>query len=409
MGSIRNQRIYAAGKYSLAGILLSLAIVNPVIAAWTPVTPGVFVTDFAVAPSNPSTLYASVVLTNKGTYKSTNSGTAWTPQELSFGFDGVAVKPDDEKTALAGRRSGQVYVTANGGIGWTPTSGGGSHETWHIDYSVSAPATVYAGGFTSSIPNDGVLQKSTNSGNNWASLSIAMDSTPAIRSVAVAPTDPDIVFVGAEPLGATAGLYRSIDGGTSFTHLSNLLVSQVDAVAVDPTNESVVYAASSTIGRIHRSIDGGDSWTVIHDPFAAGGVGGFLSVADIAIDPQNNRIIYAVGGSGSTNVIVSTNCGSTWTNVDSTGISGLPNRVGIDTVNNFVFVSGIGMGTMYRNPLTTLSTGSCPFGAGGGSNSNSSSSSSGSGSGSVDYMLLSLLIGTTIFRGLLQFRRRNKY
>jgi len=108
--------------------------------------------------------------------------------------------------------------------------------------------------------------------------------------------------------------------------------------------------------------------------------------------------------------IVSTGRGVDRTVVDSNGIGvDLLSKIQIDPVNDFVFVmEAVTNGKIYREALAGPASGSCPTGGSGGGGGSSSSSGSGSSSGAVDYILLSMLAGLTISRGLLRFRRRKK-
>ena len=137
-----------------------------------------------------------------------------------------------------------------------------------------------------------------------------------------------------------------------------LSFGQVDAIAVDPVDLDYVYAGTEVLGLIQRSSDGGANWAIVHDP-NNGGVAGFSSVRGLAINPADRRIIYAVGGSGTTKVIVSTDCGVSWRNVDATGLlNGLPDKVVIDSMNDLVMVR-TDAGFMYREALLTTPTGDC--------------------------------------------------
>jgi len=231
---------------------------------------------------------------------------------------------------------------------------------------------------------------------DWAdTAAIGGDLNPPTFSLAVAATDADIVYVGAKPSGSgNDGLYKTTDGAGSWSYLSDLNITQVDALAVDPTNPDYVYAGTAGSGLIQRSVDGGDDWVVLHDPNDVDdGVPGFTSVRGLAINPADRRIIYAVGGSGSTKVIVSTDCGASWTNVDSTGlIAGLPEKVLIDSIDDLVMVL-TSSGAMYRENLLTNATGDCNPNTG-------TSSGGGSSSGSLDYLLLGMLmlIGVVRYR-----------
>ena len=356
-------------------------------AVWTVTSPpGEKVLDFTMAPSLPSSLFATTRLNpDTSIWKSINSGVNWTMQPpLNRAYYGIGVKTDDENIVLAGVLGGQLERSIDGGTSWTTIPTSASHDSWRIAFAISEPMTVYATGFTSGTTATGVVQKSIDAGLTWSSFAIAGDANPAIVSLAVAPTDADTVYVGAIPDGVgDDGLYKTSDGGANWTYLSSLPLTEVDGLAVDPTDPNVVYAGSSGSGLIRRSVDGGVSWQILHDPFS-GGVANFTSVRGIAINPSDRRIIYALGGSGATRVIASTNCGIGWTNIDSSGIViGQPSKAVIDTMNNFIYVlEDFLTTTIYREALLTVGSGSC---------SDQVGFPTSDGSGSIDYLLLVIL------------------
>jgi hypothetical protein len=380
-------------------LVVALAVFSSVSnAAWQSNEPaGVVVTDFALAPSKPATVLATSEFGNRGIYISITSGAAWDPnKENSQGYYGAAFKADNFNYRLVGVAGGVIRLSVdNAGLVWADTNFSDSHDSWIIEFSASSVSTVYAAGFTSGPPDTGIVQKSTNATNmglDWAATAaIGGDLVPPTFSLAVAATDADTVYVGARPSGANNdGLYKTTDGAASWTYLSALNITQVDALAVDPTNPDYVYAGTAGSGLIQRSVDGGANWVILHDP-NDGGVAGFVSVRGLAINPVDRRIIYAVGGSGATKVIVSTDCGASWRNVDSTGLlAGLPDKVLIDPDNNLVMVR-TSAGAMYRETLLTAATGSC----------SESTGSSGNGSGAFDYLLLGMLM----LIGVVRYRR----
>jgi hypothetical protein len=293
---------------------------------------------------------------------------------------------------LAGVSGGEVEVSANGFVNRGPTVNSASHSSWIIEYSPSDFDTVYAAGYTS-VLSSGTLQKSIVPEPDviWVSFPIGGDPNPPTFSLAIAPTDANTVYVGAQPDGASNGLYKTSNGAISWSYLSALNFPRVDAVAVDPVDLDYVYAGTAGSGLIQRSSDGGANWAIVHDP-NNGGVDGFTSVRGLAINPADRRIIYAVGGSGTTKVIASTDCGVSWANVDATGlIGGLPDKAVIDPTNDLVMVR-TNTGFMYREALLTTATGDCSADTG--------FPSSGSGGGAANWLLLSMLmlIGVVRYR-----------
>jgi hypothetical protein len=369
-------------------------------AVWESNSPAnVFVTDFALGPSNPAVVLATASGANQGIWYSIVSGNTgtWSRKISSQPYYGAAIQVDATGSMLAGVLGREIEISANEFDLRGPTTGGDSNFSWIIEYAQSEPDTTYAAGYTPGVP-DGILQISSDSGNNWVTSSIDGDPNPPTFSLAIAPTDANTVFVGAQPTGASNdGLYKTTDGAASWSYLSALSFTRVDAVAVDPVDLDYVYAGTSNSGLIQRSVDGGANWVVLHDP-SNGGVSGFTGVSGLAINPVDRRIVYAVG-SGSTELIVSTDCGASWSIVDSTGIDfGTPDKVVIDPINNFVMVRTTA-GFMYREALLPNATGDCSANTG-------TSRSGGSSSGAFDYLLLGMLmlIGVARYRKSLLLR-----
>ncbi len=356
---------------SIGFLLVASAPVQIAHAAWVDVSPAALVVDFEVSRSSPNILFATTVLGNtgapgsQGIWRSINSGGNWEQVISGTDYDGVAMAPNVTTTVIAGVEGFAVQrsVTSGDNGSWLATAGGANEDSWIFSFSESTPSVVYAGGFTSGGPDTGNLQRSTNSGANWTSLSLDGDANAPVLSLAVDPKDSNTAYVGARPTGGlNDGLYKTIDGGANWS-IINLTLSEVEAVAVDPVNSSIVYMGGG-LGLIYRSTDGGSTWATVHDP-SSGGVGGFGTVSSIAINPADRRIIYAAGGSGTTKVIVSTNCGASWSDVDSTGIVAIPKKVLIDSANNFVYVMEKPfVDKIYREALITSGSGTCPAGSG---------------------------------------------
>src|SRR5262249_11517681 len=113
----------------------------------------------------------------------------------------------------------------------------------------------------------------------------------------VHPADAQTVYVatiGAQPPGPADGLYKSTNGGATWTPLTGGLPApaQFRALAVDPQNGNTVFAGSS--GRsvvpasIYRSADGGNSWSPL-----TSGLPSNLQVTQIVVSRQNSSIVYA--------------------------------------------------------------------------------------------------------------------
>ena len=187
----------------------------------------------------------------------------------------------------------------------------------------------------------GGVWKTVDGGMTWEPVSDEYFGTGSIGGIAVAPSDPNVVYVGTGEAcirGNTSpgdGMYKSTDAGKTWTHIGLRDGGQIGEARVHPTNPDVVYAAvlghafgpNETRG-VYRSKDGGATWERVLYRDANTGAG------DIALDPNNPRIIYAAlwqarrmpwgmesGGPGS-GFFKSTDGGDSWTEISRN--KGLP-------------------------------------------------------------------------------------
>ncbi|HEY5499310.1 MAG TPA: hypothetical protein VIK20_02875, partial [Bacteroidales bacterium] len=169
-----------------------------------------------------------------------------------------------------------------------------------------------------------------------------------IGAIAVAPSNPDVVWVGtgesynARSSFAGNGIYKSMDGGETFTNMGLKDSHHIAKIIVDPKNADIVYVASmghlySTNAErgVFKTTDGGKTWEkVLYIDDKTG-------VIDIIMDPSNPMILYAsayektrypwhfeAGGKGSA-VYKTTDGGKNW----SKTLNGLPDgelgRIGL--------------------------------------------------------------------------------
>jgi photosystem II stability/assembly factor-like uncharacterized protein len=170
----------------------------------------------------------------------------------------------------------------------------------------------------------------------------------SIGAVAVAPSDPNVVYVGEGSIdirGNTSqgrGAWRSTDGGRSWTSIGLRNAGQIGRIQVHPGNPDLVYAAvlGRPFGRseergIYRSRDGGRSWDrvlYLNDSTGA---------SDLAMDPRNPRILYAamwraerkpwtmISGSAEGGIWRSADGGDTWTKLGGGLPTGLTGKIGL--------------------------------------------------------------------------------
>ncbi len=148
--------------------------------------------------------------------------------------------------------------------------------------------------------NNGGVWKTDDYGRTWRPL---FDDQPtgSIGALAIAPSDPNIIYVGSgeglqrPDLSVGDGIYKSIDAGATWRHLGLRDGQQISALLVDPRDPNRVFAA--VLGHpygpnpergVFRSSDGGETWQkVLYKDENTGAV-------DLAFDPANPATVYAV-------------------------------------------------------------------------------------------------------------------
>ncbi|NQW27831.1 MAG: glycosyl hydrolase [Flammeovirgaceae bacterium] len=243
-------------------------------------------------PGNPMISYIGAA--SGGLWKTTDGGVRWVPMTDSLNVSSIgsiAIAPSDPK---------QVWI--------------GTGETFVI-----RPAHAMGDG----------IYYSPNSGTSWVRM--GLEKTGRIGRIIVHPTNPEIIYAAA--LGHTygpqeeRGIYRSNNGGKSWEHV--LFVDEgtgASDLAMDPQNPNILYAAMWSInintwglnsggegGGIYKSIDGGDTWTPMSSHGLPGGKNRPVGKTAVAISYSNPKIVYALFEINSPELWGSNNSGETWT------------------------------------------------------------------------------------------------
>ncbi len=147
----------------------------------------------------------------------------------------------------------------------------------------------------------GGVWKTENAGTTWENLSDADFRVGTIGAVAVAKSDPNVIYVGTgeSPIrGVTTshgdGVWKSTDGGQGWTHLGLEQAGQIARIQIHPTNPDIAYIGvqgqiwgPSEQRGVFRTTDGGKTWEQVLQ------VGPRTGASDLRMDPTNPRILYA--------------------------------------------------------------------------------------------------------------------
>lgn len=190
----------------------------------------------------------------------------------------------------------------------------------------------------------GGLWKTVDAGISWTNISDGYFQTASVGAVAVAESDPNIIYVGMGEHAVRGvmssygdGVYRSTDAGKTWQHLGLAKTKHISKIIIHPENPEKIWVAAqgATFGAsrergIYTSNDGGQSWQQILF------VNPTTGASDLSIDLHNPRIIYAAmwdhqrkpwhirsGGRGS-GIYKSSDGGNNWQKLSS----GLPNAMG---------------------------------------------------------------------------------
>jgi photosystem II stability/assembly factor-like uncharacterized protein len=304
---------------------------------WSPIfdsQPTGSVGDIAVAPSNPNVIYVGSgegvqrpdLSTGDGIYKSTDAGKTWRHLGLRDGqqIGGVIVDPRDESRVFVAVLGHPYGPNAERGV-YRSTNGGETFErvlykdentgAIQVGFDPTNPQTVYAalwagrqGPWENSSWNGPLsgLFKSVDGGTTWRQLTGLPTAAQGLGRIGftIAPSDPRRMYatVDAPDLG---GIYRSDDAGETWRRTNSEervwgRASDFAEVKADPRNADVVYSANTST---YRSADGGRTFTAIKGAPAGD------DYHRIWINPDNPDIILIAADQGAT---LTVNGGQTW-------------------------------------------------------------------------------------------------
>ena len=250
--------------------------------SWTPIfdnNPSLSVGDLAIAQSNPSILYCgtgeanagggSICYDGAGIFKSTDGGATWN-------YSGLDITRNTGRVAIDPKNPDRVFAATMGDLfGNTPDRG---------------------------------LYRTTDGGLNWQNVLFSNDSTGAI-DVVIHPQHTDTLFAcmwtrvrrtdSRQYGGQASGIYRSYDGGNTWTRLANGLPTySLGRIGIDisQSDPNILYAImTDTLGGnsvIMKTTNLGDTWTNVTNSFFPASYSYWYG--RLKIDPTNSDVVYAI-------------------------------------------------------------------------------------------------------------------
>jgi hypothetical protein len=314
-------------------------------AAWQPLGPtniGGRITDLVADPTRADTVYAGAA--TGGVWRSTNAGQTFTsswPANLTPSIGALAITPTG--TLYAGTGEGNpgggsvtfpgngVYRSTDGGASWAPAGLAGSDRIGRLAIDPTNPNRIFAAATGSLFVPGGVrgLYRTTDGGTTWQLVLAGTTATTGAVDVAIDPTNPSRIFAvmwdhrrapeGRTYGGTGSGLFRSTDGGATWTRLGGgLPASSANlgrmGVAVARSNPNQLYAiAADTTGNFlgfWSSTNGGTTWTPItNTSFLAASQSTFgWWFGRIWVDPAASQHLWVAG----VQILESLDAGATW-------------------------------------------------------------------------------------------------
>ncbi|MBS1516862.1 MAG: hypothetical protein JSS91_02115 [Bacteroidetes bacterium] len=332
---------YGAGIYKSTNAGLS----------WTNVLPastvGSYISKIIVDPSNHNNVYCSSGIFNGAFYRSTNAGASWTQTQGMYDASSLVMDPSNSQILYlasgyyeAYYNGSKVYKSTNGGTNWTLLAGGFPTTGGRVQLAISPNNGNYVYASVADVNTGGLLglYRTTNGGTSWTLMN---NSTNYLSSqgwydnaVVCVPGDVNKVITGG------LDIYYSSNGGTTLTQKtlwytssqSNFSHADIHYLAYKGTT---LYCCSD--GGIYKSVDNATTWTDLNLNVST------LQFQSADYDPSNTQKIY--GGTQDNNKQTTTNNGTVWIQ-RTTGDGGY---TVVDPVNtNYVYGQYVG-GSVQRS------------------------------------------------------------
>ncbi|MFN4219070.1 MAG: WD40/YVTN/BNR-like repeat-containing protein [Candidatus Bipolaricaulia bacterium] len=285
----------------LVGVAAALLVVNQSnrATAYTPVERFSDIHGLAVDPNDPQVLYVG---THHGLIRGVERDGTWSwalVGNYRADFMGFSMHPNGKVFYASGHKVPDaplmgVARSDDGGFSWKIIALRGKVDFHAMTLSRANPRILYAWYY-----GDKRFYKSTDEGRSWSNPTAYGLSD--VIALATDPNDEQVIWAATQH-----GLFRSPDGGESF-ELMSFGGTPVIAVVVDPQSPHVLYVSLES--GLQKSTDGGQTWESIGD------VGD--TMGHLAVDPTNSHVIYAATYAAA--IYKSTDGGMSWRQIKQGG------------------------------------------------------------------------------------------
>jgi photosystem II stability/assembly factor-like uncharacterized protein len=286
------------------------------------------ITDIAIHPDNPTTMYIGAA--SGGILKTTNNGLSWEnvfTEAPVIAIGALTIDPVNPNVLYAGTGEANassysfigngLYKSSDAGLSWDFV---GLEQSAYfgrilVDHSNSQRVFAAACG-TLFTPNEQRgIYRSEDAGSNWEQVLFVSDSTAGI-DIVQHPSNPDILYAAMwermrgityrRSHGPTSGIYKTLDGGDTWTLLENGLPGGGQkgriGLAIAQNNPEIVYAfidrniSGNVVASVFKTTNGGASWQQTND----GSLSDMNSTfgwyfGQIRVDPLNDNRIFMLG------------------------------------------------------------------------------------------------------------------
>jgi len=324
-----------------------------------------------VDPTNSDNVYAGYW--DIGFFKSIDGGNSFKRTVDGMHYENntfdITIDPDNASIIYAAcgfweQNEGELYKSTDYGDHWLSISNGlPDAQIWSFVLDINSPKNariIYVASYQNGI------YKTIDGGQTWTQTNNGLGTNLQIKKIAIDPNNSSILYAGFEAKQTEVGggnqtvqggIYKSIDAGISWIKIDNSQEQiSVNDIQVSQLNSGTIYTAVGGNydhnqqeyygGGVFKSTNAGNSWTIVSSDF---GDSENLEVTSLAINPENDNIIYATtsdapyhdqcSGRG---IFKTTDAGNSWQQISSVSNVQYYDYITIDPSNPSLIYAGSG-------------------------------------------------------------------